>query len=34
MYNCILIGIDEIWTKYEKIKKKMIKMLINVLKIG
>ncbi|MFP3284282.1 MAG: THUMP domain-containing protein, partial [Candidatus Nanopusillus acidilobi] len=32
MYNCILIGIDEIWTKSEKIKKKMINMLINDIK--
>jgi thiamine biosynthesis protein ThiI len=32
MYNCILIGIDEIWTKSEKIKKKMINILINDIK--
>jgi len=32
MYNCILIGIDEIWTKSEKVKKKMINILINDIK--
>jgi len=32
MYNCILIGIDEIWTKSEKIKKKMINILIDDIK--
>jgi len=32
MYNCILIGIDEIWTKSEKIKKKMINILIDNVK--
>jgi len=32
MYNCILIDIDEIWTKSEKIKKKMINILINDIK--
>jgi len=32
MYNCILIRIDEIWTKSEKIKKKMINILIDDIK--
>ena len=32
MYNCILIDINEIWTKSEKIKKKMINILINDIK--
>ena len=32
MYNCILIGIDEIWTKSEKIKKKLINILIEDIK--
>ncbi|MFP3132174.1 MAG: THUMP domain-containing protein [Candidatus Nanopusillus sp.] len=32
MYNCILIGIDEIWTKSKKIKKKMINILIDDIK--
>ncbi|BFI73884.1 tRNA sulfurtransferase [Nanoarchaeota archaeon] len=31
-YNCILIGIDEIWTKSENVKNKLINLLINDIK--